>query len=192
MQHEDVTDTRPADPSPAHRDLSTPRSLASTGRGPRREDTVAWYRQFWPWFLIALPGSVVIAALSTVYIANRHADDLVVDDYYKDGLAINVQLEKHRAAAELGVTASLSIFERRLQVRLNEPLSEASLTLLLSHPLEADRDFSIEVARLAPGLYGAELPSEVQENWHWILQPASGRWRLDGALEAGDFLGNDL
>ena len=59
-----------------------------------------WYRQFWPWFLILLPASVVVAGLTTLYIANRHADDLVVDDYYKDGLAINRQLEKKQRAAD--------------------------------------------------------------------------------------------
>ena len=36
-------------------------------------DTTPWYRQFWPWFLIVLPGSVVVAALTTVYIANKGA-----------------------------------------------------------------------------------------------------------------------
>ncbi len=25
-----------------------------------------WYKQFWPWFLIALPASVVVASLITV------------------------------------------------------------------------------------------------------------------------------
>ena len=59
-----------------------------------REDTEPWYRQFWPWFIIMLPASVVVAGLSTWYIAHRHADDLVVDEYYKSGLAINRQLEK--------------------------------------------------------------------------------------------------
>ena len=55
-----------------------------------REDTLPWYRQFWPWFLICLPGSVVVAALTTMYIAHKGADDLVVDEYYKEGLAINL------------------------------------------------------------------------------------------------------
>ena len=72
-------------------------------------DTRPWYRQFWPWFLILLPASVVVAGLSTLYIANRHADDLVVDDYYKDGLAINRQLEKKQRANVLGITAQLTI-----------------------------------------------------------------------------------
>ena len=55
-------------------------------------DTLPWYRQFWPWFLIALPACVVIAAIATALIASRHADDLVADSYYKDGLAINRRL----------------------------------------------------------------------------------------------------
>ena len=40
-----------------------------------------WYKQFWPWFLILLPGTAVVATLYTVVIANQYADDLVVDDY---------------------------------------------------------------------------------------------------------------
>ena len=36
------------------------------------EDTVPWYQQFWPWFLILLPASVVVAGLTTLVIANRH------------------------------------------------------------------------------------------------------------------------
>ncbi|MFT7320700.1 FixH family protein, partial [Congregibacter sp.] len=38
-----------------------------------QEHEEPWYQQFWPWFLIALPGSVVIAGLSTLYIANRYS-----------------------------------------------------------------------------------------------------------------------
>ena len=52
-------------------------------------DSQPWYRQFWPWFLIALPATVVVAGLTTWWIAAHKADSLVVDDYYKEGLAIN-------------------------------------------------------------------------------------------------------
>lgn len=160
------------------------------GHGPRwREDDEPWYRQFWPWFLIILPGTVVVAALGTVYIASRHADDLVVDDYYKDGLAINRQLEKQRTASELGISAAVSVLERRLQVRLSNDEFSDRLELRLSHPLEADRDFVVDLARLAPAMYGAELPSAVEPNWHWILTDPAGRWRLDGSLSDADFVG---
>jgi len=70
------------------------------------EDTQPWYRQFWPWFLILLPASVVVAGLTTLVLANRHADDLVVDDYYKDGLAINRKLEKQQRADQQGISVN--------------------------------------------------------------------------------------
>lgn len=154
-----------------------------------REDLVPWYRQFWPWFLIALPGTVVIAALSTLVIANRYADDLVVDDYYKTGLAINRELEKQRAASARGLEAQLRVFERRIQLRLGGGSPEPELRLALSHPLEADRDFTVTLRSSAPGLYLGELPAAVAPRWHWTLSPTGeSAWRIDGSLGRGDFL----
>ena len=39
-----------------------------------------WYRQFWPWFIIALPASAVIAGFFTLWLAISRPDHLVVDD----------------------------------------------------------------------------------------------------------------
>jgi len=41
---------------------------------------VAWYKQFWPWFIIALPASAVIAGFITLWLAITHPDPLVIDD----------------------------------------------------------------------------------------------------------------
>jgi hypothetical protein len=165
----------------------------SADRGPNREDSEPWYRQFWPWFLIALPGSVVIAGLATLYIANRYADDLVVQDYYKDGLAINAQLEKRARAEALGVQATLLLTREQVQVRLDSAgaAEPEVLTLRLSHPLEADRDFRLDLARVAPTLYVASLPAPAGRNWHWRLEPQDGGWRVDGSLSAESFLDLD-
>ncbi len=162
----------------------------SNPQRPWQEDSEPWYRQFWPWFLIALPGSVVIAGLTTLYIANRHADDLVVSDYYKDGLAINKELEKQARAEELGINAELLLTEERVQVRLNgvSGTEPPSLYLRLSHPLEADRDFSLTLDRVAPTLYVGVLPAPAAENWHWRLEADDAGWRLDGSLGARSFL----
>lgn len=39
-----------------------------------------WYKQFWPWFLIALPGSVVIASMFTITLAVQNAPVIVQKD----------------------------------------------------------------------------------------------------------------
>lgn len=157
----------------------------------RQEDDEPWYRQFWPWFLIALPGSVVIAGLSTLYIANLYSDDLVVDDYYKDGLAINKELGKQATAQELGISAQIKVLGHRAQVRLGGGLTPESFDLRFSHPLEADRDFSVNLTAVAPGLYQTELPATLAPNWHWTMEASDKQWRLDGSLVAGDFIDSD-
>jgi hypothetical protein len=150
-------------------------------------DTEPWYRQFWPWFLIMLPASVVVAGLSMLYIANRHADDLVVDEYYKDGLAINRQLEKKQRAEERGITATLVFSDNTVMIHTTGPVLAASLHLLLSHPLESDRDFALELTPTGAGLYRGSLPAPIAPRWHWTLElPGDQGWRLDGSVEAAD------
>lgn len=39
-----------------------------------------WYRQFWPWFIIALPASAVIASFITLWLAISNPDHLIVTD----------------------------------------------------------------------------------------------------------------
>jgi len=39
-----------------------------------------WYRQFWPWFIIALPTSAVIASFISLWLAVSNPDHLVVDE----------------------------------------------------------------------------------------------------------------
>lgn len=150
-------------------------------------DTQPWHRQFWPWFLIALPASVVVAGLSMVYVANRHADDLVVDAYYKEGLAINRQLEKKQRAYELQVAVRIRFSEGSVTAEIEGPVTEPALKLSLSHPLEADQDFSTSLSRVAPGLYRGPLQQNVAPRWHWTLESLTDDpWRLDGAIHASE------
>ena len=151
------------------------------------EDTQPWYRQFWPWFLILLPGSVVVAGLTTLVLANRHADDLVVDEYYKDGLAINRKLEKQQRAEQQGISARFEFSGPGVDVTVSGPVDAPGLSLLLSHPLESDRDFQVELSRVAPGRYRGTLEQAVAPRWHWTLElPGGDGWRLDGSIAASD------
>lgn len=144
-------------------------------------DTLPWFKQFWPWFLIALPATVVVAAFATLYIANRHSDDLVSKDYYKDGLAINLQLESKHLAQEMRITSELEFNQLWVTARLTGPVEDRYLDLELSHPLEADRDFTVELERIEPGIYAGLLKEAIAIHWYWTLKNRSAPiWRLDG------------
>jgi hypothetical protein len=158
-------------------------------------DILPWYRQFWPWFLISLPATVVVAGFVTLYIANKYSDDLVADEPYKVGLAINIQLGKKLIAEQRGIEAHFQFLgegaERRVEVQLAGETDGEELTLTLSHPLEADRDFDIPLQYGGSGLYIGRLSRDIAPRWHWTLV-SSGPipWRLDGSIEHGD-IGNE-
>lgn len=151
-------------------------------------DTLPWYRQFWPWFLFGLPGLVVVAGLTTWWIAARDADALVADDYYKQGLAINRELGKQQRAAALGLSAEVSLAGSAVEVRLRGGDEPPALVLYLSHPLDAERDREYVLPRITPGLYRAPADLASGSRWLWQVEPSGSRdpWRLDGVIDASD------
>ncbi|MEL7186752.1 MAG: FixH family protein [Pseudomonadota bacterium] len=149
----------------------------------QQEDTLPWYRQFWPWFIIALPASAVIAGLSTVWIAMQGTDSLVFQS--DDG--INVVTERHlaaeRTASETGLGAMLSInaATRAVTVSLtstaNTPTPD-TLRLELLHPTQHGHDLETALVRAMPNAAG-------EPTWagHFVQQP-SGRYYV--VLSSGD------
>jgi hypothetical protein len=147
-----------------------------------------WYRQFWPWFIFGLPGLVVIAGLTTWWIAEQNADSLVAEDYYKQGLAINRELEKQRRAQALGLSAELSYRGSVIDIRLAGGLDPAALVVFISHPLDASLDRELTLPRIAPGHYRSPVELAGSTRWLWQLESAdpAGDWRLDGELRLND------
>lgn len=54
----------------------------------------AWYRQFWPWFLIMLPATVVVASVITIYLAVSNADPIIKHNDQKLGPVITKSQEQ--------------------------------------------------------------------------------------------------
>lgn len=61
-----------------------------------------WYRQFWPWALIAIPFLTVVASGITLWLAISHPDPLVVDktDYNQLRKELRAQHVKEAAASQ--------------------------------------------------------------------------------------------
>ena len=156
-------------------------------------DTRPWYRQFWPWFLFGLPGIAVVAGITTVVIATTSFDGLVVDDYYKEGLAINRDLDKDRMAAHLGLNAQMrfDLEKGTVDVVLGSSVpipDQGKLDLTLIHPTRAHADVHVALEEgNRPGHYVAHFPPQAHAiRWDLLLSPREGNWRLLGRYPGGD------
>ena len=63
----------------------------------RPMDTEPWWRYGYLWLVLSGPAAVVVAALATGYIALRHQDPVVDENYYRHGININKTLAAERA-----------------------------------------------------------------------------------------------
>lgn len=160
-------------------------------RHPMNAPKRPWFQQFWPWFLIVLPGSVVVAAIATLFIAIKHSDELVLDDYYKDGLAINQQLSQDRQARRQAIVAEVSLRPGNdLSLRLIGQGLEGldHLQLALQHPTSTLLDQQIVLTRQHRDTFEGHLDSALQGRWYITLQPLphqqDGDWRLKAEWDA--------
>lgn len=145
-----------------------------------------WYRQFWPWYLIGLLALGVFGSGVLVVSAIDHQDPLVVDNYYKEGLAINRTLDRQRAAQTLGLQAMAhyDAAEGVLSIHLhaNQAITAPSLRLQFVHATLANRDYSVNLIRQSADVYRAQLKSLKPGNWDLMLEPQDKVWRLDAHL----------
>jgi hypothetical protein len=136
-----------------------------------------WYREPWPWILMAGPAAVLVAGAATIWIAFSTADGLVADDYYKRGLAINQVLAREDNARRLGVRARIEAGHGRLRVALAGAAPEA-IFAQLAHATRAGLDQRLRLARAAPGVYEAELPPLAAGRWRIVLEDPRREWRV--------------
>ena len=154
-----------------------------------REDTDPWYRQFWPWFLIALPAFAVVAGLYTFWLAMQSQDSLVVQS--DDGM--NVVTERNMAAeakaVRLGLAAEVDIqLETGAVVVSLSSLPgvdlAASLQLRMRHPTMAPRDAAIDVVRAMPSADGKPLWAghfiKPLTGRYYVILSSGDDWRLSG------------
>ena len=149
-----------------------------------RTDSGPWYREPWPWILIALPATAVVAGIVTLIIAITHRDGLVAEDYYKQGLAINRVLEREARAAQLGLQAQLMVSDSNIRVRISGAgESPDSVVARFIHPTRAGEDREIVLDAMAPGWYEGKLPQLASGRWYVQLEDAAATWRLRGNWE---------
>ncbi len=147
-------------------------------------DSRPWYKQFWPWFLIALPTTVIIACFFTIYLAIVNPLNMVKDNYYKEGLEINKDFSQQQLALDLGIRSELSVTHSNLELTLHgnpEFTPPTQVMASFTHPLNTALDFSTTLKTEGNGIYSIPLPeaqlSALSENprWYVNLEPVASQ-----------------
>ena len=144
-----------------------------------------WYRQFWPWFIIALPTAAVIGSISTAIIASKDGVNLVAEDYYKQGKEINQDLSKFDRSEALNIHIALEVNGNELTLK---PLSgdiPAGQALYLSrfHPTLAGMDSEHMVTADGNGVYRLLLDKPLTGKWHVRVDAFNHEWRLQETVQ---------
>ncbi len=152
-------------------------------------DGVAWYKQFWPWLIISIPLSAVVFGMVMLVVASEHPDDLVADDYYRDGLAINHRLTRDRNARRLGIDGRLAQIEDGTIYFSFSNVKDSAVVLNLYHVVDRGKD---RRAVLYPagtdGVYSAhhvDVARSFDERGIWYLEfeGVDDNWRLQARVE---------
>lgn len=150
-----------------------------------------WYKQFWPWFLIGVPVITIIAGIAMITIASYKPDGMVVDDYYKSGLAINKTLARDKLAAELGLQAigRIDPVSKRVNITLYGRNTAKNLRLTLTHPTTSQQDITINLSADEKNTqFTGLLPELPHEKRYILLEPVDQTWRLTGHAMFPDML----
>ena len=159
---------------------------------PVKHDPTPWYRQFWPWFLLAILGWGVVSASITLAVAVGNPPQMMTGDYAKLGKALVDTHERADRAAALGLSGRLTLAggEAVLAVEAVDLAGlDDALMLLVQHPTDAGQDRQLRLLRVAGGRYAAPsgdwpargrlIVSDLEQRW-WI----SSVYRVeDGRVE---------
>lgn len=148
-----------------------------------------WYKQFWPWVLIGLPTSVVIASVTTYFLAINGMDSVISKDYYKEGLAVNADLTRDKKAATLGLSADIQIDGQNVRMTLSAR-DPATLRGLAGQPIMfelenlsfQDKNLSVPLVQMQGDVWQGQFPDKPsQATWHArVIGPD---WRITQRLE---------
>ena len=163
--------------------MNPPASLSPVNR-----DGARWYRQLWPWLLFGGPGLVVIASLTSAWLAVKTDDGLVAEDYYRRGLLINRKLAAENPDRDAPTAATIAVTDAgALTVRVRGLVDpRAQLRLVIVDPRGALPEQAITLRELGDDQWEGELPPQPPERriirleterWQFPITTVVGKWK---------------
>jgi len=148
--------------------------------------SLPWYKYPFVWFVLSIPASAVIAGIGMIWLAITTDDGLVADDYYKQGLTINENIERERFAADNKLSADFEYDNelKRVLLKFNKgQLSHYPQTLNfhLEHATRADLDKEVVLMHGQDNQYIGYIKEQMPEGvWHVAL--SSIQWRIGARI----------
>ena len=152
---------------------------------PPLQPATPWYRHRWPWLLMLGPALVVVGGINLGWLAYSRQDAMVVDDYYKQGKAINQDLRRDRVASSMGLA-----FEARYDPaagQLRGTLAGAVGPVITPFHLhrapatQPEKDLTLEVRPDSAGRFAVALPMLERARWQVVVEGGRRDWRLAAA-----------
>jgi hypothetical protein len=146
-----------------------------------------WFKEPWPWILMAGPVVVIVAGVVTTWLAIKSNDGLVSDDYYKQGLAVNQRFKRDHQASDMGLHADVMLSGVNVRLLLVSKVAAnypEKITLRLMHPTQAGKDHLVDMVSEGQGFYGGRLVAEISGRWLVSIEDPAQQWRLQGEWQA--------
>lgn len=155
-------------------------------------EILPWYRYPMVWMMIAIPFSAVVMGVIMIWLAVTTDDGLVADDYYKQGMAINLNLHRDIQAQEMGVSAALEMNRSEGLIRINLALNKGglesypdTLQLKLQYATKDDNDVQLLLNHGQDNRYIGLIKQPLIQG-KWYLELSDGEWRLNGNMDVAD------
>lgn len=142
------------------------------------KDNAPWYRQFWCWFVFAPLILIVIVCSVFVSLAVNNSDDVIIDNYYKQGRMINQTFDQDKRALELQLEAEGHFDLETGEVVVTFAAKHhaiglpSEILLVLSHPAKIDFDQHIPLRQTEQGMYRGELAERPANIWYVLVYAA--------------------
>ncbi|MEC7121091.1 MAG: FixH family protein [Pseudomonadota bacterium] len=160
--------------------LSPPKSSAQRQNKP-------WYRHPHLWLVILLPLLSIVVSLSFVTTAFKNQVDVVRDDWYMDGKALQQDMSRDTTAAEANLIAQFQLSPTgQIDLTLSANQGTAippQLSLNFYHPIRAEKDHQIALQRREDGHYQGQLDAELLKPSNYHVELDGHLWRLSGRID---------
>lgn len=146
--------------------------------------TLPWYKQFWPWFILSIPAITVVTCIFFIVYSVQKGPDMVVDDYYKKGKSINLELSKFQKAKALFLHGDLTIDHDLVSFLFTKGDASKVTALKLSfyHPTLKVNDFEMTLTKNSLGAFTGFSDRITESRYTVFIEPMDQSWKLKESI----------